>query len=183
MMTLKIGCHNHCSEIKFGRNITMGAIKKIHIVLSVVMLVIIVLMGGIFFIPKVLGYKPYNVLTGSMEPTYPVGSLIYVKKVAADTLKIGDVITMENGGTPITHRIIDIDSGQQLVYTQGDANQTADGATPFDEIKGKVAAIHFPFMGKIFQTMQSGNGRKVFIIAIIAFLFLWFVTDVDVKKR
>lgn len=161
----------------------MGVIKKIHTVLSVILIMVIVLLGGLFFIPNILGYKPYSVLTGSMEPTYSIGSLIYVKEVAPDTLKTGDVITMAGGGTPITHRIVEIDSEQQLVYTQGDANQSMDGATPFNEIKGKVAKIHFPFLGKLFQMLQSGNGRKVFIVGIVVFLFIWFITDVEEKRK
>lgn len=161
----------------------MGAIRKLHMVLSVIMIAVIVLLGGMFFVPNVLGYKPYNVLTGSMEPTYPVGSLIYVKKVPADTLKVGDVITVTSGGTPITHRIVVIDSEQKLVYTKGDANQNVDGATSFEQIKGKVAKIHFPALGKVFQTMQSGNNRKVFIIVIAVFLLIWFVTDVEERRR
>ena len=161
----------------------MGAIRKLHTMLSIIMITVIVLLGGLFFLPNVLGYKPYNVLTGSMEPTYPVGSLIYIKKVAADTLKPGDVITVSSGGTPITHRIVEIDSEQKLVYTKGDANQNVDGATPFEQIKGKAAKIHFPFLGKVFQTMQTGNNRKVFIVAAVVFLLIWFVTDVDEKKR
>lgn len=170
-----------CNKIWEG--ITMGVIKKIHTVLSVIMITVIIILGGIFFIPNILGYKPYNVLTGSMEPTYPVGSLIYVKEVAADTLKTGDVITIIGGGAPITHRIVEIDSEQQLVYTKGDANQNVDGASSFGQIKGKVAKVHFPFLGKVFQMMQSGNSRKVFIIGIVVFLLVWFVTDVEERRR
>lgn len=161
----------------------MGIVRKLHTVLTVIMIIIIVFFGGVFFVPNLLGYKPYNVLTGSMEPTYPVGSLIYVKKVPAETLKNGDVVTITNGGTPITHRIVEIDSEQKVVYTQGDANQSADGATPFEQIIGKAAKIHFPVLGKVFQTIQSGSYRKIFIIGAVVFLFFWFITDVEEKRR
>lgn len=161
----------------------MGMIRKLHIVLSGIIIIVIVLLGGIFFIPKFLGYMPYDVLTGSMKPSYPVGSLIYVKQVSADTLKTGDIITINNAGTPITHRIVSIDKEQQLVYTKGDANQDADGAVSFNQIIGKAAKVHFPFLGTVFQVLQNGSNRKIIIIGMAIFLLFWLVTDIEKNKK
>ena len=43
--------------------------------------------------PRLLGYTPFAVLSGSMEPAYPVGSLIYVQPVEASSLRVGDAVT------------------------------------------------------------------------------------------
>ena len=68
-------------------------LKKICGFLSGVLLIVLAVLAGILIIPKVMGYEEMAVLTGSMEPNYPVGSLIFVKEVDPENLKVGDVIT------------------------------------------------------------------------------------------
>ena len=58
---------------------------------------------------RIFGLDIYGVLTGSMEPTYPVGSLIYVKKVDPEELRVRDVITYSlTPNTVVTHRIVEL---------------------------------------------------------------------------
>ena len=73
-------------------------------------------------VPRLLGVQEYNVISGSMEPEIPVGSLVYVKSVAFNELSEQDVIAFEAGASIVTHRIVSIDSGNQLITTKGDAN-------------------------------------------------------------
>lgn len=82
--------------------------------------------------PRLLGYTPFAVLSGSMEPAYPVGSLIYVQPVEASSLRVGDAVTFvaNDQGTVATHRVIDVDGDSALLRTQGDAN-VAPTETPF----------------------------------------------------
>lgn len=83
--------------------------------------------------PNFFGYSMFRVLTGSMEPELPVGSMVIVKRVGAEEVKIGDIITFFStdptlqGGVN-THRVIDIDnSGMDILFTtKGDANQFKD---------------------------------------------------------
>jgi signal peptidase len=77
------------------------------------------------------GYRPQPVLSGSMEPTLPVGSLAVAKAVPADTIREGDVITFARpSGQPgtITHRVTHIQTrkGVRFYTTTGDANPSAD---------------------------------------------------------
>ena len=62
--------------------------------------------------PSFLGYKVYNVLTGSMSPTIKVGGLIIVKEVSPQNIQEGDVITFRSSSTDnvTTHRVIDIEN-------------------------------------------------------------------------
>lgn len=53
------------------------------------------ILTALFTIPSLFGYMPYVVLSGSMEPVYPVGSLIYVAPVDANSLEPGDAITFD----------------------------------------------------------------------------------------
>ena len=74
------------------------------VIVAIVLLFAIVLVGF-----KIFGYQIYTVMSGSMEPVYHVGSLIYVKEVDTDTLEKGDVITfMADEDTVVTHRIDEI---------------------------------------------------------------------------
>ena len=59
--------------------------------------------NGSFHHPVAFGYMPYVVLSGSMEPVYPVGSLIYVAPVDANSLEPGDAITFDRNDAVVTH--------------------------------------------------------------------------------
>jgi signal peptidase len=77
------------------------------------------------------GYRPQPVLTGSMQPHLPIGSVTIAKPVPASTIRVGDVITFKPPGTEhmtITHRVARIDErhGERLFTTKGDANDTRD---------------------------------------------------------
>ena len=62
--------------------------------------------------PMVLGYHPVVVLSGSMEPTYHVGSVIYYKATPFEQINVGDPITFvgAEGGA-----YIDLIKGSRLV--------------------------------------------------------------------
>lgn len=95
-----------------------------------------VLLAGV----RLIGLTPYTVLSGSMEPAYPVGSMLYVKKIQPEQIQIGDPITfyMSSGGTVATHRVIAIDQENRQFTTKGDANDAADGSpVGFQSLIGK----------------------------------------------
>ena len=78
---------------------------------------------------KLFGIQVYTVLSGSMEPTYKVGSLIYVIDIDVSDLKEKDVITFKISENVVaTHRIVEIvDEGNGKKFrTQGDANDFVD---------------------------------------------------------
>ena len=97
--------------------------KRIWDIATTVIVAIVVIFALLLVGVRLFGIQVYSVISGSMEPEYPVGSLIYVKKATPDEVKVGDVITFVlSNETPATHRVIDIDCDAQLFYTQGDAN-------------------------------------------------------------
>ena len=81
------------------------------------------------------GHRIEQVVTGSMVPTVPVGSLVVSERVPANQLTAGDVIVFpnpNNGGEVIVHRIYDLkvnDAGEVVIHTKGDANPGPDGWT------------------------------------------------------
>ena len=84
-------------------------IKKMWNWISGMLVGIVVLLAIALVGVRVIGLQPFVVLSGSMRPTYEVGSLIYVKSVDYKELKVGDPITyMISQDTVVTHRIIEV---------------------------------------------------------------------------
>ncbi len=77
--------------------------------------------GGV---PDLFGYQIYVVETGSMEPTLPVGSTILVRALRdGETPQVGDVVTYSHISDTVTHRIIELvtgDDGVLRYQTKGD---------------------------------------------------------------
>lgn len=106
---------------------------------------------AVFFVGlRIAGFKPYNIETQSMEPTYPANTLIYVKGISFDDLIKGDIITYVNqSNSTVTHRIMSIDSDKRSVRTKGDANEFEDIMDVNEEnIVGKVY-FGIPLIGKL----------------------------------
>ena len=168
-------------------------IKKIFDKLTTLCVVLSVLLAIALVGVRVIGWEPYTVLSGSMEPTYHVGSLIYVKKVEAAELKVGDPLTYRvPSGTIVTHRIIELVPGKAdptvtCFRTQGDANDIADGAAVLPEqIIGKPV-FTLPYLGYVSHFIQHPPGTYVVISAFLLLLlmpnFLDALSSVAEKKQ
>lgn len=88
--------------------------------------------------------RGYVILSGSMEPMIPTGSVVVVNTADRDVLP-GDVATFSRHGDLVTHRILSkIEDGYQ---TKGDANTDPDtGIISAEDIRGKVL-FHIPMIG------------------------------------
>lgn len=106
--------------------------------------------------PMILGYRPMVVLSGSMEPTYPIGSITYYKHCDFSVLKQGDAITFEAGDGLVTHRIAEKRDFERTVVTKGDANMSED-PNPVEENKivGRTTKLKIPYLGYFVQRCKS----------------------------
>ena len=142
-------------------------------IIALLALLMVLLIAGV----RLIGFTPYTVLSGSMEPTYHVGSVIYVKEATPEKLQINDPITFLLNGTTVTHRIIDIKSGDNGLqfYTKGDANNVADGGfvTP-DRIIG-VPVFHVPILGYVFNYIQHPPGLYLVAGTVLLLVTLSFL--------
>lgn len=163
----------------------MVKLRKILGILStagVALLVILaVLLGG----PRLLGFQVFTVLSGSMEPKYPVGSLIYVCRAEPAELGSGDVITFWlDGDTAATHRIVEVLPDGSF-RTKGDANDTAD-ASPVEpaSIIGSPT-LTIPCLGYLAAYIQSPPGSYAAISITAAALVLVFLPELleDQEKK
>lgn len=79
----------------------------------------------------------FIVLSGSMEKEINIGDIVLVKKIEPRNLKEGDIISFEQKGETITHRIVEIQDKE--IYTKGDNNNSLDiEPVNFNSVKGKV---------------------------------------------
>lgn len=134
---------------------------------------------------RLLAFSPYMVLTGSMQPQYPIGSLVYVRAVAQERLQVGDAITFAapNGETVITHAIVAIDTEDGLYYTKGIANDAWDAsAVPYENIIGKVYFC-IPYLGYLTVPLASKNGRLAVIFATLAIWAMVYLVRQSFAKR
>lgn len=157
----------------------MAVLKRIiHILANICYVGIIIYL--LLILPEVVGNKPVVVLTGSMEPNYKVGTLIYYKKVKQEDIKVGDVITFDNGNNDIvTHRVNDIKDN--LFETKGDANDIADASlVEYKDIKGKVGKIKIPVIGYVIYFISRNLYLVIFIVLILMAEFI--LSNLDLSR-
>ena len=163
-----------------------SAVKKVWGVFSTTIVVLVVIFAVLLVGARLFGIQVYSVISGSMEPEYPVGSLIYVKKVDPSEIKVDDVITyVLPSETPSTHRVVRIDEEKQRFYTKGDANETEDGApVHFKNLIG-TPVFKIPYLGYVAYYIQHPPGMYIAIAAGTILLILVFLPDLfkrDKKK-
>ncbi len=162
--------------------------KRIWNWISSLLVGIVVLLAIALVGVRIIGLQPYAVLSGSMEPTYHVGSLIYVKTVDYKELRIGDPITfMISQDTVVTHRIIEVIADEEdpdtiRYFTKGDANDTPDGSSVHcKNILGKPL-FSIPYLGYVSNYIQNPPGRYIAMAGGALLILLVFLPDVFGSK-
>lgn len=159
-------------------------VKKIGDTVTTVLVVLVVVFAVFLMGSRLVGLQVFNVISGSMEPTYSVGDLLYVKTVDPDSVKVGDPITfvLNEDLVVATHRVVGIDSEKRQFITKGDANETED-ASPvhFNNLVG-VPVFAIPLLGYVSAYIQSPPGMYVAIGLGVALLAAVFLPDLLTKK-
>lgn len=167
-------------------------IRKIANGLSTVVMVLVVLLALTLVGGRLFGMQTYAVLSGSMEPAYPTGALLYVRKVDPADIQPGQVITfLLDEHTVATHRVVEVipdpeEAGIYRYRTKGDANEAADaGLVHCKNVLGTpVASI--PYLGYVITWIQNPPGTYIAISAAAVLLLLVFLPDLfpeDKKKK
>jgi signal peptidase I, archaeal type len=149
---------------------TRKVITSIAKVISSAIYLLIAVAVIIALLPMIAGFRPVVVLSGSMEPTYPVGSVIYYKATQYEDINVGDAITFKIGGGALaTHRVIEKDEALQEFKTKGDNNPSEDvNPIAYANIVGKTAKVAIPHAGVIATYFKE----IPVIIAIAAILII-----------
>jgi signal peptidase len=122
-------------------------------------------------VPALTGSTPLAVLSPSMEPTLPVGTLVVVQPSAPQDVRLGDVITYQlKAGDPtlVTHRVVEVRSistGEFEFLTKGDANGAVDATVVTEgQLKGK-AWYSVPLVG--FVSVAVGGAAQPMLVPIL----------------
>ena len=80
---------------------------------------LVIALAVVSFVPRAFGYTPFAVLSGSMEPEFPVGSMVFVRQVEPTDIAVGDNATFyRSDGAVVTHQVYEIDPVAQTIGTQ-----------------------------------------------------------------
>ena len=140
-------------------------VKKIWNVVSTVLVILVVLCAIFLMGTRLMGYECYTVISGSMQPEYNVGDLIYVKEVDVNSIKVGDDITfvLNEDLMVATHRVVRVDAEKQHFYTKGLANELEDSEpVHFNNVIG-VPQFSIPKLGYVSDFIQNPPGSYITI--------------------
>lgn len=142
-------------------------------------------------VPAMVGATTYTVLTGSMRPGLPEGTLVISRPTPTDDIGVGDVVTYQlRSGRPevVTHRVVAVavgDDGEPLFRTQGDANDAVDPdwVRPV-QVKGTVWYA-VPWAGRV--RVLTGDRRQlaVYVVsaALLGYAAYMFTCSLRDRKR
>jgi len=159
-------------------------IKKITNTIINIIIFIEITLVIIFLGPSLFGLKTFVVTSGSMEPLYPTGSLIYVKKVDPNHIKENDVITfyMQNSKIIATHQVYEIDNENKTFKTQGINNKDEEGniihdaPINFSSLIGKPV-VCIKYLGYINRLITTPPGVYFVIVFTIFITLIYYTLD------
>lgn len=128
---------------------------------------------------SLFGYRYYTVLTPSMEPTYKVGDMVFVKIESADNINVGDVITFNpssDGGAYLTHRVTEKltdyqGTGVTCFKTKGDANDSEDSFLIDEKRVIGTVKLGVPKIGYVIRFVQL---RWYFVVPLVILIIVFF---------
>lgn len=138
-------------------------------------------------VPDVFGYKPFAVVSGSMETSINVGDLVIAKKIDSDkSLKNGDIIAFRTSDNyVVTHRIVETkdENGKRYFTTKGDNNKSNDmDPVVFDKIEG-VYVTKYAKLGNFVLFIQKPIGFIIIMIIILLIGVILFMLTGKSKSR
>ncbi|MGY1616818.1 signal peptidase I [Geodermatophilus sp. SYSU D00691] len=157
-----------------------GSIEDVHTLRRVVAWVLgVVLLAatagalGIALYPTVTSGAAMAVLSGSMSPAHPVGSMVFTRPVHPADVVVGDVITFQRPSDPaelVTHRVLAVDTstGAPVFTTKGDANDGVDlDPVPASLVQGRLW-FGVPQLGRVAAVLHSPQGVGFLVLLICA---------------
>lgn len=143
--------------------------------------------------PRARGYVPLTILSGSMEPTYPAGSQVFVEPVegaeeAQEKVAVGSAITFmpyPDDPTLVTHRVVEVaygTDGEPTYTTQGDANETPDETEVGPKQLRGVVRYHVPWVGYAASSLDSDR-KGVLATALAGGLFVYALWNLVAAAR
>ena len=146
-------------------------------VAGIALLVIVIGLCAPITVPRIFGFQIYDVISGSMEPEIPVGSVLYVKPTDLRSLDEGEVIAYQAADGVVAHRVVTNRKTLGEFVTKGDANNVEDREpVPYDRVVGRVD-LHLPVSGMAIALLASTVGKVYLLMTAGCGLMLWLLAD------
>jgi signal peptidase len=171
-----------------GTTVFRKVLNAIGIVICIFLTLIIVVNGTMIVksymypdeVPDFMGYKPFIVLSGSMEPTILTGDMVLTKEIAAESIVQNDIITFRaDQDVMVTHRVTEVinENGNISFITKGDANVGADNIVVKAEDLEGIYLGRVGGLGRIAMFQQTPIGLLLFVVTpLCLFLIYDFVS-------
>ena len=169
-------------------------VKKVISIIILIILLPILFVNGVILInsfmhpdkiPSFFGWKPFIVLSGSMEGVISSGDLAVVKEIDTKELKENDIIAYKENNIVITHRIIKIveENGEIKYVTKGDNNSVQDdGFVKANQVEG-IFKFKIARLGNLAMFIQTPIGMIVSLSIPIALLLIIQKRENDMEKK
>lgn len=152
-------------------------LARVCSVLGTILLIVLILACVPLTVPRMFGYNIYTVVSGSMEPEIPTGSLVYVKNMEPEEVKEKEIIAFYSaidGNSIITHRVVTNSTLMGEFITKGDANEGNDvNPVAYDHFIGRVS-LSVPIAGGLAQMFTSTFGKiaaaSMIVLAVVLHL-------------
>lgn len=145
------------------------ALRIYKVVQNVILIGVLAVVTGLISMIVILDMNPYVVVSGSMEPTLPVGSVCIVdcQQRSPDE---GDIISYKAGDSIVTHRVIEVTDDGYI--TKGDANDTKDSGTVKEKQIFGTCVASAPKVGYVVMFLRSALGIFTVVMSAICFGFI-----------
>lgn len=150
---------SHAVERRLSR---MRLIARLCTGLGVLILVVLAAAAlGSSVVPRLMGLQPYAIVSGSMEPTYATGSLVFAEPAEGSSLQAGDIAAFWQDEDVITHRVQENVTEEGELVTKGDANDAPDiRPVPYQHVLGRVI-FSVPVAGYFLIALGTTPGKLV----------------------
>ena len=152
-------------------------------VLGIALLVIVIGLCVPITVPRIMGFEIYEVVSGSMEPEIPVGSVLYVKPTELTEIKENEIIAYQDVDAVVAHRVVHNRTGLGEFVTKGDANNTEDREPiPYGAVVGRVE-MTIPVLGMFLAFFSTVIGKVYLILIAGCGLMLCMLADRLSQRR
>lgn len=147
---------------KMRKKSMAGRISSFLSAAGTVLLLLLVVLCLPLTLPRAFGYHIYSVVSGSMEPAIPTGSLVYIRETEPENVEKDSIIAFygaRDSAAIITHRVVENRVVMGEFITKGDANRTEDmNPVPYGNLIGEVVRA-IPGAGSAAELFTSRFGK------------------------
>lgn len=165
--------------------VKQSRLRRIWNLFTTILVVLVGFLALVLVGIRLFGITPYAVLSGSMEPKLPVGSLIFVQKTGFDKIQAGDIVTfVRNEELEVaTHRVVSVDTAARCLTTKGDANNIVDGSPVQEANIVGVVLFCVPGLGYFLNGITTVPGMYFAVGCVLLLLLGAFLPDLLCKPK